>query len=487
MPRPGLALALALACACDAPAAARAQWLQTTLVLDNQVFLDTAPALARGKFARMSRGPHDFLRGTIGQWARDVGTPGGAGYLASAYSSLDAGDVALVGDPHLENLGTYRDVEARLVVDFNDFDAAGYGPYHFDLRRLALSAHVAAAQLELPELAGPAAQALARAYALEVARLAEGAEPEPLAAGSERGAILRKLSKKAAEDGLAREELSDYTRLAGARREMYLGELEPPQTVEMGAFREPVFEDATAAPSPDEAALAAAVLAAYPACLADPIPAPQRALKGLSRRLGAGVSSYPVLRLYALIEGPTPDPGDDVLLEIKEVFDAAPFPGLTRLPRQAFDDDARRVVDQQRAMQTTPRNDPYLGCARVGAMSFRVRDRTKYQRGLDLAKVAADLADGDLGPDDLITLAEEAGVLLARSHARAPKRDGRPAAPAIAAAIAGDAGGLADETAEFAAAYAAVLADDYEGFLDLLAELGPSLAYRPAAAPPAEP
>lgn len=484
---PRLALALALACACDAPGAARAQWLQTTLVLDNQVFLDTAPALARGKFAKMSRAPHEFLRGAIGQWARDVGAPGGAGYLASAYDGALVGDLALVGDPHLENLGTYRDAEGRLVVDFNDFDAAGYGPYHFDLRRLALSAHVALDQLGRPELAAPAARALARAYALEVARLAEGAEPGPLAAGSERGAILRKLLKKAAEDGAAREELSDYTRLAGDRREMYLGELEPPQTVEMGDFREPLVEDATAAPSRDEAALAAAVLAAYPASLADPIPAPQLALKGLSRRLGAGVASYPVLRLYALVEGPTSGPGDDVLLEIKEVFDAAPFPGLTRLPHQAFDDDAGRVVAQQRAMQTTPRNDPYLGCARVGAMSFRVRDRTKYQRGLDLAKLAEDLADGDFGPDDLLTLAAEAGVLLARSHARAPKRDGRPAAPALAAAIGGDAEGLADETADFAAAYAAVLADDYERFLDLLAELGPSLAYRPAAAPPAVP
>lgn len=485
MPRPSLvALALTLACACDASDASRTQWLQSTLVLDNQIFLDTVPALARGKFARMSGAPHDFLRGTVGQWARDVGAPGGAGYWPSDYASVAAGDVALVGDPHLENIGSFRGADGRIVVDFNDFDAAGHGPYHFDVRRLALSFHVAAGQLDAPEVGEAAARAVASGYAAEIAALAAG---PARAAEVEHGAILEKLFEKAVEDGEAREELDEYTRLVDGRREMFVGEIEPPSMVEMGDYREPVVADATAAPTGEEAALAAAILAAYPASLAAEIPAPQLALKGLSRRLGAGVSSYPVLRLYALVEGPTSAPDDDVLLELKEVFDAAPFPGLARLPSQGFDDDAARVVGQQRAMQTSRLDDPYLGCAQLGARSFRVRDRTKFQRGLDLEKLAEDLADGDFVAGDLVALATDAGRLLARSHARAPKRDGAPALPALVGALAGDGDGFADETAAFVADYAAVLADDYGRFLALLAEVGPSLAYAPAAAPPREP
>ena len=53
MSRLALGLVLSLV-ACDAPADGRAAWLQTTLVLDNQVFLDTDPAQAHAKFARMS-------------------------------------------------------------------------------------------------------------------------------------------------------------------------------------------------------------------------------------------------------------------------------------------------------------------------------------------------------------------------------------------------------------------------------------------------
>lgn len=477
------AVILTAALACDAGDAARRQWLQSTLVLDNQVFLDTDPELARGKFARMSESPYDFLRGTVGQWARDVGLPGGAGYLPSAHATAATADVALVGDPHLENIGSFRDATGRLVADFNDFDAAGYGPFHFDVRRLALSVDVAATQLALPDVREAAVRAVAHGYADEVATLAGGAEPRAMTADVDPGAVLEHMFKKAAEDGAAREELTDYTRLVDDRREMFFGEVEPGATIALGEWQQPVAADATAPASDAEAALARQILAVYPASLEAPLPAEQLALKGLSRRLGAGVSSYPVLRLYALVEGPTAAPDDDVLLEIKEVFDAAPFPGLTRLPSQGFGDDATRVVGQQRAMQTSRANDPLLGCAKVGAMSFRVRDRTKYQRGLDLPKLAEKLAEGDFTADDFVVLADRSGRLLARSHVRAPKHDGAPALPALAAALDGDAAAFADETAAFVAAYADTLAADYAEFHELLAEVGPGLGYAPAASP----
>ena len=64
---------------CDAGPDARAQWLQTTLVLDNQVFLDTDPAQAEAKFARMSLSLYAFFRGTMPQFARDLAEGGGAG------------------------------------------------------------------------------------------------------------------------------------------------------------------------------------------------------------------------------------------------------------------------------------------------------------------------------------------------------------------------------------------------------------------------
>src|ERR1700733_15663221 len=44
-----------------------------------------------------------------------------------------------VGDLHVENFGTWRDGEGRLVWAFDDFDEAASYPYTMDLVRLATS------------------------------------------------------------------------------------------------------------------------------------------------------------------------------------------------------------------------------------------------------------------------------------------------------------------------------------------------------------
>ena len=52
----------------------------------------------------------------------------------------DAPRVPSVGDAHIENWGTWRDAEGRLVWGVNDFDDAAILPYTYDLLRLATSA-----------------------------------------------------------------------------------------------------------------------------------------------------------------------------------------------------------------------------------------------------------------------------------------------------------------------------------------------------------
>ncbi|HEV3196668.1 MAG TPA: DUF2252 family protein, partial [Bryobacteraceae bacterium] len=51
--------------------------------------------------------------------------------------------VLAVGDLHVENFGTWRDIEGRLIWGINDFDEAWRMPYTNDLIRLATSALVA--------------------------------------------------------------------------------------------------------------------------------------------------------------------------------------------------------------------------------------------------------------------------------------------------------------------------------------------------------
>jgi hypothetical protein len=86
------------------------------------------------KHAIMSEGPFPFLRATYWRWAETI--------LEVCPELADAPRVLAVGDIHLENFGTWRDAEGRLVWGVNDFDDAAEMPYALDLVRLAVSARV---------------------------------------------------------------------------------------------------------------------------------------------------------------------------------------------------------------------------------------------------------------------------------------------------------------------------------------------------------
>ena len=89
----------------------------------------------RSKHAQMASRPFPFLRATYYRWAQRW--PGVCEALA------DAPPVPAVGDLHVENFGTWRDAEGRLVWGVNDFDEAAKLPWPNDLVRLAVSAILA--------------------------------------------------------------------------------------------------------------------------------------------------------------------------------------------------------------------------------------------------------------------------------------------------------------------------------------------------------
>jgi hypothetical protein len=87
------------------------------------------------KHELMRSGPFPFLRATYYRWTQ---------LWAQAPKPLrTAREVLAVGDLHVENFGTWRDVEGRLVWGINDFDEACRLPFTCDLLRLAVSARLA--------------------------------------------------------------------------------------------------------------------------------------------------------------------------------------------------------------------------------------------------------------------------------------------------------------------------------------------------------
>ena len=86
------------------------------------------------KHARMAAAPFAFLRATYPRWAQRV---------AVLAADPPGPRVVAVGDLHVENFGTWRDAEGRLVWGVNDLDEVDVLPAAHDLLRLATSALLA--------------------------------------------------------------------------------------------------------------------------------------------------------------------------------------------------------------------------------------------------------------------------------------------------------------------------------------------------------
>ena len=102
-------------------------WLGKAIPLEPEELIFKHRAMSLSRFS--------FLRATFYRWVEQV--------QKNQAKLMNAPQTLIVGDIHIENFGTWRDEEGRLVWGVNDFDEACRGPYINDLLRLACSALVA--------------------------------------------------------------------------------------------------------------------------------------------------------------------------------------------------------------------------------------------------------------------------------------------------------------------------------------------------------
>ncbi len=124
------------------------KWVAASVPLDR--------AALTFKHKQMSLALFPFFRATFYRWAqiwREV-----VGDAAAAPSIL------AVGDLHLENFGTWRDMEGRLIWGINDFDEVYTMPYTIDLIRLVTSAHAATLEEHLSIRPRDASDAILEGY-----------------------------------------------------------------------------------------------------------------------------------------------------------------------------------------------------------------------------------------------------------------------------------------------------------------------------------
>jgi len=141
------------------------EWLrsQTTLVASD----------LRLKHQKMAESVFPFLRATFYRWVQL--------WPEICPDAAEAPKILAVGDLHIENFGTWRDIEGRLIWGVNDFDEAASFPYTNDLVRLATSALLAIEENRLAATGKDACAEILDGYSKS---LAEGGTPFVLEEGN---------------------------------------------------------------------------------------------------------------------------------------------------------------------------------------------------------------------------------------------------------------------------------------------------------------
>jgi hypothetical protein len=118
--------------------------------------VDVVEADLQLKHRQMASSLFAFLRATFYRW--------GPLWKETCPDLAEAPRVLAVGDLHVENFGTWRDAEGRLVWGVNDFDEVAHMPYAVDLVRLVTSAILAQSENRLAMDTASAATAVLDGY-----------------------------------------------------------------------------------------------------------------------------------------------------------------------------------------------------------------------------------------------------------------------------------------------------------------------------------
>ncbi len=469
--RPVLALVW-LACACASSTDDRARWLTDALVADAWPQLMREPIEVAGKWAKMADSPYAWLRGTAQVYERDEARLA-PGHVPTHRANPNLPVVWLTGDPHLENIAAELGPQGQWTLEFDDMDAATWGPYTFDLRRLALGAWLVAESAPVSDsVRDDWARAAAQGYVDEIVRLSQGVPPTRLDEAGDLGVIFADLMARAHQASEEGNNWASWAHAGAGGHALLRGEIDPPGN----GFVTTRLDE----PTPSERVLVAA-------SVHDTLGV--RVLD-VARRRGQGVSSYAHWRFYAVIDGGSDGPEDDFILEWKECSDPLRFDGLPSWIVPPASINGERVVVSARNLQSRPDIDRWLAWTGDQALSAKIRSRADpvgdTERGLDAQRVADKLTKNKWTSEDVRTMADRSGRLLAQAHARAPTPDGKRGLAILAPEVSAIGGDLVAETAASAHAGGVQLRQDREMAKELLLARGPLLGWTPPPPAPGE-
>ncbi|MCA9519453.1 MAG: DUF2252 family protein [Myxococcales bacterium] len=345
------------------------------------------------KYCKMASSPFSFYRGSAHLFWRDF-----ANDPRLARFSSDGTVTVLSGDAHTENIGSFDDDHGTLVYELNDFDESVIADYQYDLWRMAISVALVGRQLGYGD--GAIADRIddfVEAYLDRIEEIADNdRENDESYDGRRSVEPVADLLDEIADDNDPQSLLDKWSaKTSGAERRFSASpKLALVDAEGLAAFR--------------------AAIVRYGATLDGRLSydADYFRVKDVAQRLGAGTGSIGFRRYYVLIEGPSDDPDDDVILDVKEQGSPSAWTFLDAgqsLVRSAQLNPAQRVVLAQRALGR--RVDDHLGWLNLDGVFFSVRALSPYKSSYPLEKLDDD--------ERFAQLAIQWGAVLATAHARA--------------------------------------------------------------------
>jgi uncharacterized protein (DUF2252 family) len=350
--------------------------IRRTLLEDNAFRIRNRPEGARAKFEKLTHGEWNFFRGTALLYYRDCA--GTDGHLPT---------VLTIGDIHPENFGVMPNVHGSPFFGINDFDEAGFAPFSWDVKRGAVGFYLCPrSHGQKKKHARAAAEAFVRGYIEGLRSFRDNDE--------ERSHQYRLDNSPPM--------IHDLIEGAISSRKKFLADL---IDLEKGRFR------------PGEE------IVPYSGHIDDFQKAVDRYAKGRGRdaselrrkghfrvkdvavKKDSGTASLGLDRYFALIDGKTEDPVDDVLLEIKQSRQSA-MNGLVPNVKER-EKKAQRIVDSHQVHLAG--GDRYYGTTELDGTSFLVRERSPFKTSIDVE---------DLDADEWPAYADICGHVLAQAHAR---------------------------------------------------------------------
>ncbi|HEX6984930.1 MAG TPA: DUF2252 family protein, partial [Planctomycetaceae bacterium] len=338
------------------PRRERRRHVRRTLMEDHRYRLHNRPEAVAAKFEAMAGSAFRFFRGAALLYYRDY-----------AGTDADLPVVLCLGDVHPANFGVMPSADGTPVFGPNDFDEARFAPFSYDVKRGAVGFDLAAREAGLKRAdRRRAVEAFARGYLAALEDFARSDREAELSMRIDNSPpMIRTLLEAAMTD--RRDWLAKLVDLDKSQ-------FRPTEEIVPLSSRVEEFQAAVDGYRKENDLGEAAKLTNFQ-------------VKDVALKKGSGTASLGLERYFVLIDGPTDDVVDDLILEMKLARRSA-LAGLVPNEDPDAASEADRVVTAHRVHVAG--GDPYYGTATLEGKSFLVRERSPFKKSVDFDDLDAD-------------------------------------------------------------------------------------------------